>query len=639
MPEHNQTVDLPQPPRHLIALKEIAPSERPYALLDRICHDMLKSALPPELTMGLLANRGLVVVIKPVDASWVYPLEETLRLLYPQAYVLARRGTEDNGSTKKGVVIDLLPHLHGGSVIGISQDPDALLPPLLLSNVDYRLELGRPSRTIIESQIIEITATVPRALKQVDIDSLSAPDLIAALRPARSGSTIARRIAGIAAQKRKPANVPDAEPIEALALSGEVEVWAQDVVRALKSGDVTGLEPTLISGQPGVGKTMLMRSLAATASVPLFATDAAQWHVSGKGHLNDVLAEVERFFSVLQASAPCVAALDELDSVPNRATLGGAYDPWWISLTNAILTQIDRLVSSGAPVLLVGISNLPERLDAALVRPGRLGRHLVMSLPSNPGQRLKMLKIHLPGDLKEADLSSLLPLLHCQSQAELGQIARAAKNLAQRQQERMAIDHILAVLRPDDHRPQGLRWTVAVHEAGHALMAILMGRVVRSVSILPRPGGIEGTTDVDKDPSGVETLASIEDNVRIRMAGRASDSLIGMGPNSGACEDIARSIAMMSDAYLRFWMSGPPTSLGGTTGGASSEQRRAFVERRIANVLFEVTERLSRHKAALNLLAEALLDRGILSANDIRALLEPLNIVVVLPEGDLEGQL
>ncbi|QYO77752.1 AAA family ATPase [Devosia salina] len=612
MPKSKQTQD-PQSP--LLPDPEI----RVRAIADRFCTAMLKAALPGSLVAALTANRPVVVILEAPGADWVDYLEEHLREVYPQALVVARHESAGRGLAG-WTSSSLMPFLHSRSVIGVSQDPEGLLPSLLLDTADHKPDLARPDYAMVRDCIIDLTTCMPRALKAEHLAGLDAGQLLAALRPAASAGAMAKRLAAIAKRQSGAQNVPDAPHIDTLCVPDNVSDWARRVVTDLPQGKTAGLEHVLLEGPPGTGKTLLAHSLAASAGLPLVMTNAANWLQTGKGHLSDVLSAQASFFAELHRLAPAIGVIDELDSVPNRQDLRGEYDPWWVSLTNSLLTGIDQMVASGKPVLLIGITNHVQRLDPALIRAGRLGQHLTLPPPHSGSQRLSMLKLHLPEALQKADLTHLLPFLGTQTQAELKQLAVLATAEATKENKSPALEHLLAVLVPPDTRPTELRRAVALHEAGHAVMALYLGRPVHSVSILPGAGH-EGETDIAEPPAGIITAGVLEDNVRILLAGRAADMLAGRGANTGARSDIARAAELIHDACFELFLYGPTRQWAGQ--GAEFKDRRRLVEERLGRLLDETIAILTPLRLALEAVTEALLAKPVLTGTELTALLEP----------------
>lgn len=598
------------------------PETRIKAIADRFCSAMLDAAAPPAVLNALTENRPQVIIVQAPTADWVDYLDQYLREAYPLALVLSRdeavRRDAGNWSSQT-----LMPSLHGRAVIAVSQDPQSLIPPLLLDLADHHIVLSRPDLPMVQAVIIDLTAACPRKLRAHHLEGMSAGQLLGALRPAKSAGAMARRIIATTTRAQTAHKAPDVPKLSELELPDDVASWAHRMAADLPAGKTSGLEHVLIAGPPGVGKTHLAYSLAATAGLPLVMTNAGKWFTEKGGHLHEVLGAQTQFFAELTRLAPAIGVIDEVDSVPNRTVLRGHYDPWWIGVTNGLLTNIDGFNALGLPVLLIGITNTPNRLDPALVRPGRLGRHLEMILPTSPEQRLAMLRLHLPEPVKSAALETLLPFLNHQSQAGLKQVAVMASALAAEADRAMTLEDLRKVLSPSDHRTPEVRRAVALHEAGHAVMAITYGRTVRLVAIHAGDGR-EGQTDIEASGTVILTPERLEENIRIRLAGRAADIVSGTGPNAGARADLAQTAEMLEDAFVNLRFYGPPSHW--PADGVDPNNRSAIVEGRIATLLAQTIACLTPLRPVLEAVADALVEHNALSGTDLAAVLAPFDL-------------
>ena len=182
----------------------------------------------------------------------------------------------------------------------------------------------------------------------------------------------------------------------------------------------------LVSGPPGVGKTRFAAALASECGVPLVQGSLAAWQGSGDGHLGSMLKAMASTFSKARAAAPCIMFLDELDGIGNRACMSGHSSEYFTQVINALLEHLDGLQRRNG-VVIVGATNFPDSIDAALCRAGRLDRHIRLSLP-DPDARVLILAQYAgvsPEDAQEPARG----LAGC-SGAELEAIARDARRLA-----------------------------------------------------------------------------------------------------------------------------------------------------------------------------------------------------------------
>jgi len=192
--------------------------------------------------------------------------------------------------------------------------------------------------------------------------------------------------------------------VETLTGYGEATGWALDLKEDLhlwRNAQLDWSEMStrlLLSGPPGTGKTTFARALCNTLQVPLIATSVASW--LEPGYLGDVLKRITAAFMAATARAPCILFIDELDNIGSRG--GGTerrYDDYWTSLVNRLLELLDG-ASKTEGVIVVGATNLPERIDPALLRSGRLEKHVVIP-PPDTDALMGILAHHLGEDLAD----------------------------------------------------------------------------------------------------------------------------------------------------------------------------------------------------------------------------------------------
>lgn len=190
--------------------------------------------------------------------------------------------------------------------------------------------------------------------------------------------------------------------VEKLTGYGDATRWALDLKEDLHLWRNTQLDWSemstrlLLSGPPGTGKTTFARALCNTLQVPLVATSVANW--LEPGYLGDVLKRITATFMAATARAPCILFIDEVDNIGSRG--GGTerrYDDYWTSLVNRLLELLDG-ASKTEGVIVVGATNLPERIDPALLRSGRLEKHVVIP-PPDIDALMGILAHHLGEDL------------------------------------------------------------------------------------------------------------------------------------------------------------------------------------------------------------------------------------------------
>ncbi|RYZ80237.1 MAG: ATP-binding protein, partial [Proteobacteria bacterium] len=210
--------------------------------------------------------------------------------------------------------------------------------------------------------------------------------LWAALRKGRSIEDVLARLAKTAAPSgiRSRAKVPDIPPLTSLHGYASAKTWGIELAEDLSDwsrGEIDWSEVDkgiVLSGPPGVGKTIFAKALALHCNVPLIATSLGQWQANG--HLGDLLKAMRRDFSKAKESVPSILFCDELDSFGDRKSFSDDNRDYSTQVVNAFLEHLDGL-GGREGVVVIGATNNIQRIDPAILRPGRLDRHVVISLP------------------------------------------------------------------------------------------------------------------------------------------------------------------------------------------------------------------------------------------------------------------
>jgi hypothetical protein len=204
-----------------------------------------------------------------------------------------------------------------------------------------------------------------------------------------------------AKQPLKPTSGKNHLFVEGLAGYGDARRWALDLktdLKSFKDKEVAWSDLStrlLLSGPPGTGKTTFARALCNTLRVPLVATSVARWLETS--HLGDVLAAMNATFEQAKESAPCILFIDEVDNIGNRGSSDRAYDDYWSSLVNRMLELLDG-ASKTEGVIVIGATNRPDKIDPALLRSGRLEKHIVIP-PPDTAALVSIIAHHLGNDI------------------------------------------------------------------------------------------------------------------------------------------------------------------------------------------------------------------------------------------------
>ncbi|NKL23697.1 AAA family ATPase [Rhizobium leguminosarum] len=449
------------------------------------------------------------------------------------------------------------------------------LPPLVAVSVDTFIDVA----PVDEFDLKEACAKVLKvriSLKQAHQLLTFPSDLMfAALRPNSSAADTIRRLGSISTP------IADARPIKERTLRleelhgyGAAKEWGLQLAKDLeawRSGNLKWSDVDrglLLSGPPGVGKTIFARALADTCGVNFVATSVVQWQA--KGHLGDLLKAMRADFASAVDKAPSILLLDELDSIGDRKTFTGEYASYSIQVVNALLEALDGSANRDGLVV-VGATNYPEKIDAAIRRPGRLDRHVAIGLP-NEADRLAMIGQML-GEHEVADISSLGPLTESMAGADLARMVRDAKKKARREQRSLSLADLTSLL-PDLIKIDGqYRYAVAVHEVGHALVgkALNIGyffSVDLANQINPRLELQSYGQAVFGIPRVlIRNAQRYRDEICFRLAGMAAEQVIfgyhTDGAGLGATSDLATATGLAVQMETQFGMGSGLHHLGG----------------------------------------------------------------------------
>ena len=339
----------------------------------------------------------------------------------------------------------------------------------------------------------------------------------------------------------------------------------------------------LLIGPPGTGKTLLARAVAGEAGVPFFNISGAEFieMFVGMG-----AARVRDLFEQARQKAPCIVFIDELDAVGGARGIGsmmGGHDEREQTL-NQLLTEMDGFDSSVGVVVLAA-TNRPEILDKALLRAGRFDRQIIVDKPDLEA-RIAILQLHVRGMKVAGDVDLRVVAQRTPGfvGADLANIANEAAILAVRENHdsvhmkdlEAAIDRVIAgpekkhrVLNADEkHR-------VAVHESGHALVAVSVptGEPVHKISIIPRGVAALGyTLQLPVTEKFLSTQSELKDQVAILLGGRVAEEIVFGDISSGAQNDLERATEIARAMVTRLGMS---ESLGPLTYG--KQQRLMYL--------------------------------------------------------------
>jgi cell division protease FtsH len=440
-------------------------------------------------------------------------------------------------------------------------------------------------------------------------------------------------------------------------VAGNDEVVAElrEVVEFLRTPEkfqrIGGRIPkgVLLVGPPGTGKTLLAKAVAGEAGVPFFSlsgSDFVEMFV-GVG-----AARVRSLFAQANAKAPCLIFIDELDALGKARGSGGPgnHDERDQTL-NQLLVEMDGF-DSNRGIILIAATNRPETLDAALVRPGRFDRQVVVDRPDITG-REDILRVHvrtvaLDDGINLRQIAAMTPGF---VGADLANLVNEAALLAARKGKpsvgsvefQEGVERVIAgpekkqrVIRDEE------KLRIAYHEAGHALVARSLPNTdpVHKVSILGRGNGALGyTMSLPESDRFLHTRSWLEDTIRTLLGGTVAEEIVYGEVSDGATSDLQRATSIARRMVAEFGMSprlgrvsyqtegrSPFLAGGGANDYAWSEQTAREIDlevRRVVEENLEVTRQiLTRRRDALEGLARSLIERESIDADELRQILD-----------------
>jgi cell division protease FtsH len=427
---------------------------------------------------------------------------------------------------------------------------------------------------------------------------------------------------------------------------GEVVDYLRDPARYRAAG-ARGPRGVLMAGPPGTGKTLIARAVAGEAHVPFLS-------VSGSAFVEMFVgvgaARVRDLFEQARTRAPAIVFIDEIDALGSRRDGRGlAGNDEREQTLNQLLAEMDGFEQSNGVVVLAA-TNRPDALDPALRRPGRFDREVIVPLP-NRAERRAILSTHARGKNlgQDVDLGQVAAATPGFSGADLANLVNEAALTAVRAGRTGLTGADFADAR--DRVVLGTRdrsatltleemATVAVHEAGHALVATLSPHAdpVGRVTVLGAGRALGLTEQLPADDRRLYGERYLADTLAVRLGGRAAELLVRGEASTGAADDLASATALATQMVSEFGLSQAigPVSYVGAPGqpfpgyGASagySEQTQWLIDREVAALLTKAEasarELLTRHMEALHRLTTALIDHEAINGDEVRALVQP----------------
>jgi cell division protease FtsH len=403
----------------------------------------------------------------------------------------------------------------------------------------------------------------------------------------------------------------------------------------------------LLVGPPGTGKTLLARAVAGEAGVPFMS-------VSGSDFMEMFVgvgaSRVRDLFATARKQAPAIVFIDEIDSIGRKrgAGLGGGHDEREQTL-NQLLSEMDGFEPTEG-IVVMAATNRPDILDAAILRPGRFDRQIVVPLPDLE-ERLPILQVHCkdkrvaptvdlglvargtPG-MSGADLANLV------NEAALHAVRRGSEVIENVDFEASRDRVLMGQARESLVLSDAEKERVAFHEGGHAVLAYVLPGAdpVHKVTILPTGMALGVTMQLPMEERHIHPRNNIEDSLAVRMGGRAAELLVYGDLSTGASNDLVGNTEL-ARKMVREW--GMSDKIGPMAWGSQgqvflgedlmhtrdySEHTSQVIDDEVEIILRVQEERalevLARHRGGLDAVARALLDEETINGETVGRLVD-----------------
>ena len=388
----------------------------------------------------------------------------------------------------------------------------------------------------------------------------------------------------------------------------------------------------LLYGPPGTGKTLLAKAVAHESGANFYSASAASFveMFAGLG-----AARIRKLFQEARKHAPAIIFIDELDAVGAQRT-GHGFNREQDQTLNQLLVELDGF-ENAHQVVVMGASNRIQDLDQALLRPGRFDRQMLVPPPDLKG-RIAIFEVHSRGKplAPGVDLSQIARQTSGLTGAELANICNEAAIFAGRRGDAYlsqadfdaALERVVAGLQQKKVLTEKERRILSYHEGGHALMAHLMGAAMelQKVTIVSRGEALGYAFYLPEEDRYLHTKEELIDRMIVALAGRAAEEVVFGRVTNGAANglekvtEIARSMVFewgMADSVSSRTLRADNYSLSETTKSLRDQEQASLTDSAYA----EAVRLLQKHRAPLDKLATALLEKETLLRDEVVALL------------------
>jgi cell division protease FtsH len=601
------------------------------------------AAVSRALRRRLLHGQALAVVVVVPTTAWVVPAAAYLRSVFGTRWHMQMRDGSDRKRNSAVGSDDVARDLSRGlCVMGVAADA-GLLPAALTNAADITIRIAAPSGAVLRKAITRFSRSSPGELPDGIAAGLDLYDIIAAFRPGTGPREIARRLAAASSAGTGAGHQGRVPDLETAIEYGPARQWGLDLASQVaafrvsagnRAGTIKNFWREIDRGiclhsPPGMGKTLFAQVLARGCGVPLVTTSVGAWFADGPGYLDSVIKQMRSAFAraAALASPVCILFIDEIDALPDRETLSERGRDWWMPVVTDALLLLDSAIHGREGIVVIGATNAIERVDKALLRPGRLEKSVEIPRPDAAGA-LNILRFHLDGELSGDDLSEIGTLLEGSTGAEIMHAVRSARRTARNAGRPLSVDDLARAILPIEDIPPERLFRMSVHEAAHAVGAVVMSVGTLRHVALRTQGTSGGETVIDFSDNALSTRAMIEDRVVVGLAARVAERLLVGAESTGAGgskdSDLGAATVLIAAVHASFGMGEDLVYLGADAQLLQEISLNRDLRDRVGRHLRELEERATRlveaNRGAVLAVAERLAAKRFLNGTEVEGL-------------------
>lgn len=605
------------------------------------------AALTPTVMEALKSSSTRALVISVPSAAWISPVKDLFaRRPFGRKWTcIARDGSDRKAHQPSSGNADAATALAAGAwVVGVAVAPEQVLPSTLIGAADFRLSLKFGPK-VVEEAIRKIYGSAT-PIDQHDLIGLDLEDVVAAMRPDSTGQDVKSRLSSAAKTRVGPTGGDDAPLLETAVEYGAAREWALALARDMREYRAGNLPWSAVDrgavfhSPPGMGKSVLARSIARACESTLIVGSVGELFATSSGYLDGVIKAQRELFAKAVAAAPSILFLDEIDGLPSRDSLSSRGRDWWMPVIEDFMLLLDDATSARREgVVVIGATNRIKAVDPAILRPGRLERAIEITDPE-PDGILNILRFHVRDSLPEKDLRSVAEKLDGFTAAQIMEMVRSARRTARIAARDLSAEDLMNAVLPTIAVPPVRLKRIAIHEAGHVVVAIAAGvGTVRWVRIGGRHGA-GGVTRVDPSSGDLATRESIENQVVGLLAGRASEIVLLGAPSAGAGgsdrSDLSLATRLVASMELSLGLGEHSLVFVGDEDAVVEELRldravRHRVDERLQRLQARACQMVEQRRHQIAAVADALIEKSFLSGGEIETILAGTHV----DEGDV----